>query len=128
MTMAESEARKKWCPFSNVNIPYANTGAGGNRGHFSDVGQFQERYTRCITTSCMMWVDTPPTYKSNRPFFTVDELTFPTSLVHDEIEKRKRELQAEGYEPRADSEHFFGVAKLWGKDRVEQGRCGLVKP
>jgi hypothetical protein len=53
--MTEDEATRKWCPFSNVNIPYQNTGAGGNRGHFSEVGQFQERYTRCIGSGCMAW-------------------------------------------------------------------------
>ena len=50
MLLTEEEAKKRWCPFSNVNIVYQSTGAGGNR---FKAGSEAQASTRCLAGHCM---------------------------------------------------------------------------
>jgi len=53
--MTEDEAKTKWCPFSNVYVPYHNIGAAGNRGSLLEGHQMPEKHIRCLGSGCMSW-------------------------------------------------------------------------
>lgn len=54
--MLEADAKRLWCPFSNVYVKYQSTGAAGNRA-MSKSGDIQgnESDTRCLGSGCMAW-------------------------------------------------------------------------